>query len=341
MEEKNRAVVSQEEIECLRTRLSEQQEAADNLRKEIRDTIRELARAEISAVVPSEVAINASRNMGPLDDIFFNKMGEDTGAIGEVITTVLDIPVIVREVIPQYTITGIGNRGVRLDAMASVLPEVMVSVELGEDCYLGDKGALINIEVQKEDKDDHEYRVYYNGASIIVNNTPRGTKRFADITRAVVIFISSFDVFGEGEMYYEVHKTIRKSGTPRRSPVTEIYINTANEDRSSERMENITELMKVFKEPDLYNFSKFPNFSRRKKELKETEKGVMEVSSELQQIIDAQKAEGEKDTANLINYLWINGRGEEAQKASEDKDLLDRLLVEFRSGMMVTTKREG
>lgn len=156
LEGKNRAVVSQEEIECLRTRLSEQQEAADNLRKEIRDTIRELARAEISAVVPSEVAINASRNMGPLDDIFFNKMGEDTGAIGEVITTVLDIPVIVREVIPQYTITGIGNRGVRLDAMASVLPEVMVSVELGEDCYLGDKGALINIEVQKEDKDDHE-----------------------------------------------------------------------------------------------------------------------------------------------------------------------------------------
>ena len=78
-----------------------------------------------------------------------------------------------REVIPQYTIAGIGNRGVRLDAFARVIPEYMVTVELEENCYLGLKGALVNIEVQKNDDDDHEYRVYYNGASIIVNYSKR------------------------------------------------------------------------------------------------------------------------------------------------------------------------
>ena len=337
MEEKNE-LDTQQEIERLRAELAEQQEIADNTRKNIRKTVQMLAKAEISVVVPSEVAINASRKMGPMDDIFFNKMGEDADAIGEVISTVLGIPVIVRDVIPQYTITGIGNRGVRLDAFASVIPEYTVTVELGEDCYLGSKGALVNIEVQKNDNDDHEYRVFYNGASIIINNTPKGTKKFRDIPRAVVIFISDFDVFGEGEMYYEVRKYTAKSMTPRRSPVTEIYINTANEDRSNERMERIADLMKVFKDPNLYDYDKFPKFSNRKHELKETEKGVMELSKELQQVIDDEKVEAEKkavnDMAGLMNYLWSNGRGDDAIKAGKDESFLNKLLAEFRGGMM-------
>ena len=60
----------------------------------------------------------------------------------------------------------------------------------------------------------------------------------------------------------------------------------------------------------------------------------MEVSRELQQIIDNEKAEGQKDTAKLMNYLWSNGRGEEAQKASEDESILNKLLAEFRGGLM-------
>mgnify|MGYP007069916294 CR=1 FL=1 len=325
----------QQKIEELKAELARQQDIADEARKRIGQAIRELAKEEIAVVVPSDIAKDASRKMGPMDDIFFNKMGEDKEAIREVITTVLGIPVIVKDTIPQYTIAGIGNRGVRLDALASVIPEIVVTVELGADCYLGDKGTLIDIEVQKDDNDDHEYRVYYNGASIVVNNTPRGTKKFADIQRAVVIFISDFDVFGEGEMYYDVGKFIKKSITPRRSPVTEIYINTVNEDRSDERLGNIADLMKVFKDPELYDFDKFPKFSQRKKELKETEKGVMEVSKELQQVIDNEKAEEKKDTAKLMNFLWSNGRGADAQKASEDENFLNKLLADFRGGLMV------
>ena len=325
----------QQKIEELKAELARQQDIADEARKRIGQAIRELAKEEIAVVVPSDIAKDASRKMGPMDDIFFNKMGEDKEAIREVVTTVLGIPVIVKDTIPQYTIAGIGNRGVRLDALASVIPEIVVTVELGADCYLGDKGTLIDIEVQKDDNDDHEYRVYYNGASIVVNNTPRGTKKFADIQRVVVIFISDFDVFGEGEMYYDVGKFIKKSMTPRRSPVTEIYINTVNEDRSDERLGNIADLMKVFKDPKLYDFDKFPKFSQRKKELKETEKGVMEVSKELQQVIDNEKAEEKKDTAKLMNFLWSNGRGADAQKASEDENFLNKLLADFRGGLMV------
>ena len=119
-----------------------------------------------------------------------------------------------------------------------------------------------------------------NGASIIVNNTPKGTEKFKDIPRAVVIFISDFDVFEEGEMFYEVRKYTVKSMKPRRSPVTEIYINTAYEDRSDERMTKISDLMKVFKDPDLYDYDRFPKFSQKKWDLKNTEKGVMSVSKQ-------------------------------------------------------------
>ncbi len=43
---------------------------------------------------------------------------------------------------------------------------------------------------------------------------------------------------------------------------------------------------------------------------------------------------GQKESADLINYLWSNGRGEEAKRAANDEELLHKLLVEYRSGMM-------
>ena len=43
----------------------------------------------------------------------------------------------------------------------------------------------------------------------------------------------------------------------------------------------------------------------------------------------------QKDMAGLMNYLLKNGRGDDALKASEDESFLNKLLAEFRGGMMV------
>ena len=43
------------------------------------------------------------------------------------------------------------------------------------------------------------------------------------------------------------------------------------------------------------------------------------------------KKEGHKEMAELMNYLWSNGRGDEAQKVSDDEKLLDKLLAEFNA----------
>ena len=42
------------------------------------------------------------------------------------------------------------------------------------------------------------------------------------------------------------------------------------------------------------------------------------------------RAEGRAEGIDLMNYLWSRGRGEEAQKASNDKDLFNKLLAEFK-----------
>ena len=39
--------------------------------------------------------------------------------------------------------------------------------------------------------------------------------------------------------------------------------------------------------------------------------------------------QGEQRATKVINYLWENGRGEEAKKAADDKDFLDKLLTEI------------
>ena len=46
---------------------------------------------------------------------------------------------------------------------------------------------------------------------------------------------------------------------------------------------------------------------------------------------DEIKEEGRQEAVNLMNYLWSNGRGEDAKKASTDQDFLERLLAEFKS----------
>ena len=105
-----------------------------------------------------------------------------------------------------------------------------VKVKLDENSPIGPKGAKVNIEVQKDNNDDFDNRSFYNAAAIVLNGTPKGTKKFRDVPKVVEIFISTFDMFGEGEMVYEMERVIKKSGTVRRNPLTEIFVNTKIED---------------------------------------------------------------------------------------------------------------
>ena len=145
---------------------------------------------------PDAETVAYAKELNPIDDVFFNKMGESPEVNEEIISTILQVPVKVLKVIPQNTIASLQGRGVRLDALADVIvPGIQVKAELLEDCPIGEKGAKINIEVQKDDNDDHQKRVLFNAAAVMLNETPKGTKKFKDVPDVVVIFISKFDVF--------------------------------------------------------------------------------------------------------------------------------------------------
>ncbi|MBQ9008825.1 MAG: PD-(D/E)XK nuclease family transposase, partial [Clostridia bacterium] len=272
-----------DQLQKLEAELAEEDIRIEELQKKREETIRQMKKARLETVVASENAKMLAANIGPMDNQFFIKVGEDPRAIEEIIVTVLGVPVRVVSAVPEYTILHIGSRGVRLDNYA----EIRVEAELLADCEWGKKGALVDIEVQKEDKDDHEFRVFYNGASMIIQKTPKGA-HFSQIPRAIVIFISSFDVFGDGKMYYEKGMFDVDSLKRRRHPVTEIFINTANlekEEKSSvEKYRKISDLMRVFRDLDHYD-EQFPAFSNRKKELHETEEGQREMSKEMQLVI--------------------------------------------------------
>ena len=50
--------------------------------------------------------------------------------------------------------------------------------------------------------------------------------------------------------------------------------------------------------------------------------------------INSAESRGRMQTAELMNYLWSNGRGEDAMKASQDEKYLKALLSDFNNGML-------
>ena len=251
---------------------------------------------------PSAEILAQARKLNPIDDIFFNKMGESAEVCEEIISAILQFPVKVLRVMPQNSIASLQGRGVRLDALADAAPAVRVKAELLEDCPLGERGAKVNIEVQKDDNDDHQKRVLFNAAAIILNETPKGTKKFRDVPDVVVIFISKFDMFKEGKMYYKINRVIETSGTVVRNGMSEYYVNAAVKDRSTEKMSKIADLMEIFADSDRYDYEKFPKTSERKNQFKNTEEGMRAMNDGIQALIDREvhKKEREKERETKI-----------------------------------------
>ena len=54
-----------------------------------------------------------------------------------------------------------------------------------------------------------------------------------------------------------------------------------------------------------------------------------EMGEAMRRIMRDDIRESEQNTAKLFNYLWKNGRGEEAERAEREPDFLDKLLKEI------------
>ena len=135
--------------------------------------------------------------------------------------------------------------------------------------------------------------------------TPKGTD-FRDIPDVISIFISKFDIFGEGEVLYEVERRIKKSGTVVHNGWSEYYVNAAVKDRSTDGLSAITDLMEIFTDSDRYDYEKFPRTSERKNQFKNSKEGEDIMSKEIQDLIDKEKQQTlVQSIRNLMKNLHL------------------------------------
>lgn len=125
-----------------------------------------------------------ARALNPIDDLMFRKMAEDVGFCEEILRVILeDNELKVLETIPQWTGTNLHGRSVILDAK----------------CVRSD-GRQVNIEVQKEDDDDHQRRVRYTERYLppISQNPEQNLKMF----RMYVLYLSQNLIYLRGRVRY-------------------------------------------------------------------------------------------------------------------------------------------
>ena len=104
----------------------------------------------------------------------------------------------------------------------------------------------------------------YNASTITINKSEPGDE-FEDVQDVIVIYISEFDMFGAGKTVYHVENVIKETGNPVNDGLMSVYVNTEVADDSL-----ISDLMQCFLKTD-FKDDKFPNISRRMKELKHGE----------------------------------------------------------------------
>lgn len=199
----------------------------------------------------------AAKRLNPIDDIFFQVMAEDKLVCQEILQTILEDPeLIVLHVTPQRDLKNLQGRSVRLDA----------------ECILGN-GKHADVEVQRSDNDDHQRRVRYNASCLTTNITDPGTK-FQHVPDVIMVYISEFDLFGEGYTTYHVDRILRETGETVENGMTEIYVNADVDDGS-----HTADLMEVFTNDASYDREKFPHVSEQKWYLKNEPEGVDRMSS--------------------------------------------------------------
>ena len=219
--------------------------------------------------------IKMLQSLRPIDDLFFAIIIEDKVFCQELLQVILDDPnLIVEYTNTQEEIRNLEGRGVRLDAY----------------CKLGN-GKHVNIEIQKEDKDDHVRRVRYNTSLLTNQHTQKGSL-FKDIPDVIVIYISTFDLFQLNQSYYKIIRQVQfLDGSIHDSEIaqngtTEIYINTKIDDHTK-----IARLMKLFVD-NTTKSSEFPNMERIKQRYQKTEEGGSKMydflMTNFKDVIDAQ-----------------------------------------------------
>ncbi len=246
-----------------------------------------------------------ARALNPIDDLMFRKMAEDVGFCEEILRVILeDNELKVLETIPQWTGTNLQGRSVILDAK----------------CVKSD-GRQVNIEVQKEDDDDHQRRVRYNGAILTTNISEPGTK-FKNVPDVCIVFISKFDIFKGKSPIYHVDRVVRETGAVVDNGFEEIYVNTKVRNGS-----DVSELMRIFVEDNAYR-TRFPKTSEIKRRYKIVDGGG-DMGSAIERFKQEGRTEGQMEVFDKLLRKRIISYSEAADMADMTEEDFKKKYDEY------------
>ena len=100
------------------------------------------------------------------------------------------------------------------------------------------------------------------------------------------MLVCEFDPLGEGCSLYHVDRVVREGGRALDNGLEELYVNALARDGSE-----VSALMRVLTEAEAYDEERFPETSRVKRRLRETEEGRKDMGSVIEEIREEIRAE--------------------------------------------------
>lgn len=221
---------------------------------------------------PIEKYFDVVKELRLIDDDYMTKFFDGQIKLAELILRILtpEKSLTVTQVTTQKEVKNLQGRSIRLDIYA-------------ED----DDNRLYNAEIQRAKDGAHPKRARYNSSLIDANSLEPGSNH-TDLPEQYVIFITEKDIYKKALPMYHVERMIVELGEPFKDSEHIIYVN--GEYDGDDEVGRLLSDFRATKADEMY----YPEFSERMRYLKETEKGVSEMSEALEKIIKEESARVEE-----------------------------------------------
>lgn len=256
------------------------------------------------------------------DDFLFAKVMSDKEICRKILEKILDVSI--REVSMPATQKTINmlyeGKGIRLDAYVN-----------------DDEGTVYNVEMErgKKKKAILPKRSRYYKGNIDLDIISAG-EDYRELKKSFVIFICTFDPFGEGRHIYTFENRCKENPTlALGDETTKIFLNTRGSlpDVDADMLEFLTYVENT---TDAYAEQALSPLIREihkrvieVKESKEMEVEYMTLLQRDRENIELGREEGSENMAALIKVLIAENRIEDLRRASEDISFRDKLLREY------------
>ena len=241
----------------------------------------------------------------PIDDLMFRVMARDEAFCGELLGVLLeDKGLTVVECKPQSAVTNPQGRSAVLDAL----------------CELSG-GRFVDVEARRTDRDDLQRRARYH-ASLVTADRTRPGARFADVPDVCVALVCEFDPLGEGCPPCHVDRVVREGGRALDNGLSELYVNALARDGGK-----VSALMRVLTEAEAYDEGRFPETSRVKRRLRETEEGREDMGSVIEEIRAECRAGGRLEAFDRLVRAGLVDVHAAAALLEIDPEEVERMLA--------------